>query len=414
MLFNRPLEEIEERDLQVLIDNRVAERKRIEYKQILPGGTDDDKKEFLADVSSFANTIGGDLLFGIETQAGIPTNLTGIQLSDVDGEKLRLENILRNGISPRLPRVDIHPVALTSKPGYYVLILQIQKSWLFPHRVIFKDHGHFYARNSGGKYRLDVTELRTAFELGGTATERMRTFRSDRVSCIIMREDMPVSLNGEAAKLVLHMVPLEAFTITQSFDLRPLYTDPVKGQLANPLMYGDINQGEMRFNIDGVVRSVRWGPQIPTAAYTQVFRDGIIETVDISFLGVSGWNATQFNLNINRKSFDGERYERKLVATVKRFCELQQSLGITPPVFIMVSFLGVKGYIITHPTFESHLPGSTEPFDRSNLIIPEVMLEDFEGDLAKRMKPIFDTVWNAAGQIESPNYDAEGKFKFSN
>ena len=84
MLFNKPLAEIEESDLQVLIDDQVAERKTIEYKQALPGGTDTDKKEFLADVSSFANAAGGNLLFGIEEQAGTPKTLTGIQLVDVD------------------------------------------------------------------------------------------------------------------------------------------------------------------------------------------------------------------------------------------------------------------------------------------------------------------------------------------
>jgi hypothetical protein len=105
-------------------------------------------KEFLAEVSS-ANATGGDLLFGIEEQAGTPTTLTGIQLADVDAQKLRLESMLGDGIDPKLPRVDIHPVALASKPGHYVLILRVQKSWLV-HRVIFKDHGHFYSRHSEG------------------------------------------------------------------------------------------------------------------------------------------------------------------------------------------------------------------------------------------------------------------------
>jgi hypothetical protein len=49
---------------------------------------------------------------------------------------------------------------------------------------------------------------------------------------------------------------------------------------------------------------------------------------------------------------------------------------------------------------------------KMNLIIPEVMVENFDYDLAEIMRPIFDTVWNAAGYIASPNYDASGKFKF--
>lgn len=40
------------------------------------------------------------------------------------------------------------------------------------------------------------------------------------------------------------------------------------------------------------------------------------------------------------------------------------------------------------------------------------MIENFDVNLAEVMKPIFDTVWNAAGYIGSPNYDVEDKFKF--
>src|SRR5258708_13551773 len=184
MIFNKSLESITEQDIQELINSQFnaqkAERRTVEYKQALPGGTDDNKKEFLADVSSFANAAGRDLLFGIEEQAGIPTKLAGVQLADVDAQKLRLENMLRDGIAPRLPRADIHPVSLSSNPGHYVLLLRIQKSWLSPHRVIFKDHGHFYSRNSVRKYRLDDTELPTAFVLSRTTTDHTIDSRADR------------------------------------------------------------------------------------------------------------------------------------------------------------------------------------------------------------------------------------------
>ena len=224
MIFYKPVDSITEQDIQELIDTQIdaqkAERKTVEYKQALPGGADNDKREFLADVSSFANTAGGNLLFGIEEQAGIPIKITGVQVDDADAYKLRLESMLRDGIAPRLPRVDVHPVALNSKPNHYVFLLRVQKSWLSPHRVIFKDHGHFYARNSGGKFRLDVTELRTAFELLGTTTERIRDFRAERLSRISAGEEIPALLNEEFPKLVLHMIPSSAFNSSISVGMK--------------------------------------------------------------------------------------------------------------------------------------------------------------------------------------------------
>ncbi len=414
MALNKSLTDIDESDLQALVDAQVAERKTIEYKQALPGGTDDNKREFLADVSSFANAAGGNLLFGVEAQAGIPTKLTGIQLDDVDAQKLRLENMLRDGIAPRLPRVDVHPVVLASKPGYYVLILRMQKSWLSPHRVIFKDHGHFYSRNSAGKYRLDVTELRTAFELSGTTAERIRDFRAERLSRIGAGEETPAPLDEQAPKLVLHMIPFNAFSTSVSLDLRPL-NDALKGPLLKPLIVWDLESDiDMRFNIDGLVRSNRraWVNPNSTYAYTQVFRNGIIETVDMSILGVYASDASTSRIDTGKRIFHGERYERKLLETVKRCIDLQKFLEIDPPLFIMVSFLRVKGYRIFHPLFEQRSSQSSDEIDRMNLIIPEIIVDNFDGDLAEAMKPIFDTVWNAAGDIGSPNYDTSGKFTF--
>lgn len=53
-MIAKDIEEITEEVLQALIDNKVSEQKTIEYKQALPGNSEKDKKEFLADVSSFA------------------------------------------------------------------------------------------------------------------------------------------------------------------------------------------------------------------------------------------------------------------------------------------------------------------------------------------------------------------------
>ena len=62
-------------DLQNLIDHQVREGKVIEYKRDLYGNTDSEKKEFLADVSSFANTVGGDLIIGMDEEEALPIEI---------------------------------------------------------------------------------------------------------------------------------------------------------------------------------------------------------------------------------------------------------------------------------------------------------------------------------------------------
>jgi predicted HTH transcriptional regulator len=80
MLFNKPLTEIEESDLQMLVDNTVREGREVEYKQVLTIQEDDQKQEFLNDVSSFANTTGGYLIYGIresKEDKGKPVEVCG-------------------------------------------------------------------------------------------------------------------------------------------------------------------------------------------------------------------------------------------------------------------------------------------------------------------------------------------------
>lgn len=61
-MIPRPLQDITRHDLEALVINQVAERRTLEFKRELPGNSESQRKEFLADVTSFANAQGGDLL----------------------------------------------------------------------------------------------------------------------------------------------------------------------------------------------------------------------------------------------------------------------------------------------------------------------------------------------------------------
>lgn len=90
-MFNTNIEHITEMDLQALIDNSVTELKTLEYKAILPGNPDSERREFLADVSSFANSLGGSIVLGIvcDNSTGIPKTLDGITANNWDQEILK-------------------------------------------------------------------------------------------------------------------------------------------------------------------------------------------------------------------------------------------------------------------------------------------------------------------------------------
>jgi predicted HTH transcriptional regulator len=77
-LSNKPLLRLTENDLLALIADKEAEGKTLDYKRNLVGIGATGKKEFLFDVSSFANTQGGHLVFGMEEKNGEAVNLIGL------------------------------------------------------------------------------------------------------------------------------------------------------------------------------------------------------------------------------------------------------------------------------------------------------------------------------------------------
>jgi predicted HTH transcriptional regulator len=84
--------------LDSLRADAVAEGRQLEYKEQLPAERDDEgRREFLRDVTSFANSVGGDLIYGIREArdaGGAPTAtpeaIVGLPGVNLDQEKLRL------------------------------------------------------------------------------------------------------------------------------------------------------------------------------------------------------------------------------------------------------------------------------------------------------------------------------------
>lgn len=204
-MINKTLESITLEDLQSLKENEVPEGKTLEYKREIPGDAPEEKKKMLRAICSLANTAGGDLIYGIDAQNGIPVALPGIDSINEDGLRLRFENSCRDGIQPRLSHFHLKFIPVSE--GRSVLIVRVQKSWNSPHRL--GHDGHFYGRNSAGSYQLDVGELRQSFTLSEAVAERIRAFRADRLMKIGDGETpVPIVNHGT---MVLHVVPLSAF-----------------------------------------------------------------------------------------------------------------------------------------------------------------------------------------------------------
>lgn len=389
LLRGKPLESVNETDLQALVVNEIAEGKTIEYKSELPKNSNSDKKEFLADVSSFTNSSGGYLIYGIKEKGGVAKEITGIEITNsIESEILRLETIIRDGIDPRITGMKIQPIKLQNSK--LVIIIEVPKSWAMPHMVIFQNHSRFFSRNSTGKNQLDVGEIRAAFVLSESFAEKVRIFRMERLSKIVSGET-PVPL-ATAPKMILHIIPFPAFDLSANVDLSFFEDDR---DVVIALADLDNRVGNRRYNFDGFLISSQY-QDIPCGSYTQFFRNGNIEYLDLTF--------TLLDPNNSQKLIP-RGYERILIKQLPIYMQILQKIGIVPPLLLMLSLIGVEGYKI-----DLGIRTSPHSIDRDALIIPEVLVEEFDCNPTNILKPIFDAVWNSVGMQYSLNYDTNGKW----
>jgi hypothetical protein len=150
-----------------------------------------------------------------------------------------------------------------------------------------------------------------------------------------------------------------------------------------------------RYNFDGYLTYSQ--PAGETLAYLQVFRNGIIESVRVSYADLSAYP----------RLIPHETFEKHVLEALKRFLIVQKQLGVEPPLMIMLSLLGVAGHALTQEALYLH--GLTDHLiSRDTLLIPEALIESFDCEPAEVMRDSFDAVWNAAGYERCKNYDKEG------
>lgn len=387
-LFNYADMSVSLDELNKLIIDQTSEKRTIDYKLNLELNSDEQKKEFLADIISFANTDGGVLIYGMKEKEAIPIELVGLSTDNIDILKGRIESIIRDGIDPKLNTVKVIDVKI--KAALFALVIKVPKSWASPHLVWYKKSSKFFARNSShGKYQLEISEIRTSILASENQYERIRGFRLDRISKIINSE-IPVSID-DAPKFVFHIIPISAITIHQEIQSSKFYA---LMNSPNPL-----TGFRMQFNFEGfLLHNV--SDSYPADQYIQIFRNGIIEMVNTNFTDIKD------GINL----IYGTRLERFYIQEIQKFIELIKFLGYDFPIVIMLTVLSIRGYkffVLDEYSFRI----SNNLIDRDNLLLPDIMIdEDPKDNWDITLRSIFDPIYYACGMGGSLNYDGTGKW----
>ena len=389
MALDKNFDTIDEATLAALQANGVTEGPTLEFKRDAYGAGDDEKKEFLKDLSALANTIGGHLVIGLNEVDGAAGPIAPLSL-DVDAELLRLENLARDGIQPRIVGLRMRAVPVR---GGHVLVLRVPRSMNAPHRVSFRASNRFYARNSAGAYELGVDELRASFTASASALDRARAFQQERTLRLDAGEGVE-TINRDTGILVLHLLPLASFTGLLAVDV---------DQRANAGGFPPVGSGGAmapRLNFDGFIALTNG---LPDSGYTQLFRNGVIEAT-------STYVANEFQ---ERRWILATNLENEVAKVLPLYVGSLKRLEVPPPVAVTISLLGVQGLLVDigrNPI--GYRMGLPPAINRHQLDLPMVMVEDLDElpSMRKLLRPMFDALYNAAGVSRNEMFGADGEW----
>lgn len=395
MFFGKHLDALERADIDALVANAVPEGRHLDYKLVLPGAKNSDRKEFIDDVCSLVNAGGGHMLFGIdeETDAsgrstGRPRITTGLHGVNRDHEVLRLDQMILTNIAPRIRHRWEFVDGFPKGP---VAVLEIDRSWMGPH-ITTHSATRFPTRRGAGKYHMDIDEIRAAFASTASTSEQLSAFHSGRISQIAAGQ-APVRIE-QGALAIVHLLPLQAVSgVGKQIDPRSWAE-----QLSNLMPLG-ASGGDHRYNIDGYLTFSAGRPGTQRS-YLQTFRNGSLESTSCRY----------------RHEQDGHHwipstlFESDLIRFVHQKLVAMVNVGVEMPIAAIASFVRMKGVRLA---VDRHGFRQGEPIDRNVLTLPHVLIEGAPADIqevGRALRPLFDGVWQANGYPCCANYDADGNW----
>ena len=219
MVFLKPLEELQFADIEQLERDKICESPVLDYKKQL---LDDNK--LLKQVSAFANTQGGFLIFGVEEtgKGGYSKEILGIDKNQINKE--RMEQIILGNIQPRL-NVKIQIIE-HQDPSKAILVIQIPDSYLKPH-MNSRDN-KFYKRYNFEALPMTEIEVNDTYKRRFTGYQEVESYISKLLE---LKEFVVPQIIGQIIVIptilnrIIDTSNVKEFTWMNNLSFKPKYYD---------------------------------------------------------------------------------------------------------------------------------------------------------------------------------------------
>lgn len=143
-------------DVERMIRDAVQENIHLDYKdsKAIHNGA---RGDLAKDVSAFANSDGGVLIYGVEEKDNLPQRIDqGVNDTEVSREWI--ESAVMTGINPRVEDVRILPLPVS--PGRSLYVIEVQKSFRGPHQASDKRYYKRHNFKSAPMEDYEINDLR--------------------------------------------------------------------------------------------------------------------------------------------------------------------------------------------------------------------------------------------------------------
>ena len=160
-------------DITALISNEAEESVHLDFKAAGALSKDDKKKaEIAKDVSAFANSDGGIIVYGIEEQEHKAHALSYINGNTYTKEWL--EQVIQDNIQRRIEGLEIFPIRYNGDITKSIYIVKIPRSSNTPHMSADKC---YYKRNNFRSVKMEEYEVRDLFYRESTPNLLIASYR---------------------------------------------------------------------------------------------------------------------------------------------------------------------------------------------------------------------------------------------
>ena len=193
-IFEKPFNEIQLEDIELLIQNSERESQFLDYKLKL------EKDDIAADACAMANSRGGYIILGIsennEADEGYPKEIVGLENAKTD--EIIIREKIKDLIDPHISGFNVRIVESIDKVG--VVLIYIPNSPMKP---------HFVRKSKNGPFPVRVNRITSYWAMGDVRNQIIsRVFYEDRMEKIFELLQKQAPMQAERTILTLTSFPL--------------------------------------------------------------------------------------------------------------------------------------------------------------------------------------------------------------